>query len=98
MRLRSYIRKIALILNRAELKKAVWLGIANTFVSIADIGFLAALLYVVHFYIGGNQHAGIVPPGGGSYFNRHPIVLIICFLGLFGVKNFLAYLCKFYTY
>jgi ABC-type bacteriocin/lantibiotic exporter with double-glycine peptidase domain len=69
----------------------LFLILFSLIIGIADIGSLAALLYIISFYTGG------ITPGLLSYLpsglkNPDSVFLILYFLLFFIVKNFVAYL------
>jgi len=65
--------------------------LVDTLVSLLDIGFLAALIYVIHFYTQVNH---TIPYHFFPFtlFIRYPLSLIIVFFLLFAMKNWLGYL------
>jgi ABC-type multidrug transport system fused ATPase/permease subunit len=89
--LRRTVKNIFNILIRKERSQAVRLIIVDVAVSLLDIFFLAALIYVIHFYTAGNQamHFNFFP---FILFNKYPLSLIIVFFILFAGKNRFAYL------
>jgi ABC-type multidrug transport system fused ATPase/permease subunit len=60
-------------------------------ISVLDICFLAALLYVIHFYTepGRSARMSNFP---FTVFNKYPLLLIAVFFILYGVKNLLGFL------
>lgn len=87
-----------LVLELKERKKFSLLIIADIFISLADILSLAALLWIIRFYIQPEAHTPKFLP---DLFNdKHSIYLILLFLILFSLINFLAYLVakSYYTF
>jgi ABC-type multidrug transport system fused ATPase/permease subunit len=84
--LKQIVRDIFDILNSGEKQKLWRLTVADICISILDIGFLIALLYVINFY---TQPAHVLPGRFASFaiFNRHPLSLIAVFFLFFAIKN-----------
>lgn len=87
--MKKKLQHIFLLLAPAE-KKQFWIHIVlNIFISVADIAMLAALLYVVSFYIGSNNNdLGVVLPPWLT--DRNSILLILVFVVLFALKNLIG--------
>ena len=88
--MKPILKDIFKILSRKETRKLWQLTVADVFISVLDIVFLIALLYVINFY---TQSA---VPASTKYFspalfNEHPILLISLFLILFTIKNILGF-------
>jgi len=87
--LRKNINDILLALTAAE-RRQFWVLIAlNIFISIADIGALAFLLFVINFYIN-NADAEIFNLLPHWMLDRGSAILIAVFFILFGIKNMLG--------
>jgi ABC-type multidrug transport system fused ATPase/permease subunit len=89
--LKHIIKNTIAILNRKERRKLGMLIILDIIISIADIGFLALLLFVIHFY---TQPSRI----NKFYFlpewilDHNSLLLIALFFLLFSIKNLCAFL------
>lgn len=84
-------KKILGILKHGERSRMIQLILLDTVISLLDIAFLAALIYVIHFYTAPDQ---AVSPSffPFTFFSRYPLSLIISFFLLFALKNGLGYL------
>jgi ABC-type multidrug transport system fused ATPase/permease subunit len=89
--LRRTVKNIFNILIRKERSQAVRLIIMDVAASLLDIFFLAALIYVIHFYTAGN-HAVSFSFFPFTLFSKYPLSLIIVFFILFACKNWFGYL------
>ncbi|HEY2647811.1 MAG TPA: ABC transporter ATP-binding protein [Puia sp.] len=89
--MKQTLKDIFRILNRSEVDKLWQLTIADVFISVLDILFLIALLFVINFYTQpqGQASARFFSP---ALFNEHPVLLISLFFLLFTAKNILAFL------
>lgn len=69
----------------------VQLILMDVVISLLDIAFLAALIYVIHFYTEANHN---IPFSFFPFmlFAKYPLSLIIVFFFLFAIKNGLGYL------
>jgi ABC-type multidrug transport system fused ATPase/permease subunit len=88
--LKKIIQKILFILDKTEKKKLLFLIIANIIISVLDIAFLAALLFVINFYTGQNislQNSFLTK----YFFNKDSVSLISFFFLLFAIKNTTGY-------
>ena len=88
--LKAIINKILFILIKSEKKKLFLLIVASIAVSIADIGFLALLLFVINFYTTGKNpfHHHFISE---NIFNKNSLTLIFIFFILFLLKNIAGY-------
>ena len=88
--MKKTIKNILQILNTAEKKKLFSLAIADIFISILDIIFLIALLFVINFYTSADHSIfpSILPI---EVLNKNPLLLIFIFFILFGIKNMLGF-------
>ena len=82
--MKRILKDIFVILTKPEKQQCYRLSIADFFISVLDITFLLALVYLVHFYTELAHATG--------YFNHliaavHPVVLLAVFFILFSVKN-----------
>ncbi len=87
--MKRFLSTVFIILNPAEKKKAALLTALDLLVSMLDIVFLAALLFIINFYTQNKPfHITL------SYINpkQNSLWLIGAFLLLFGFKNCVAYL------
>jgi len=88
--LKQLIKNILLILNSREKQQVFKLAVLDILISILDILFLVALLFVINFYTSVDHSAN----AGSSYFHffiENPLSLIIVFFILFSMKNLLGY-------
>ncbi len=69
----------------------IQLILLDVVISLLDIAFLAALIYVIHFYTITN-HPLMPAFFPFTFFSSHPLSLIIVFFTLFTVKNGLGFL------
>ena len=89
--MKQIVKDIFIILCRKERKKLWLLSMADVLISILDIAFLVALLYVVNFYTQ-SDHAATTGKFSLALFNDHPVLLIAGFFLLFATKNYFAFL------
>jgi ABC-type multidrug transport system fused ATPase/permease subunit len=89
--LKKIIKNIFLILNSKEKNKFIKLILFDIIISALDILFIAALLYIVHFYTEGH-HKTNTSRFAGLLFSRSPLLLIAVFFLLFSIKNYLGFL------
>jgi len=89
--LRQVVKDIFIILQYREKRKLWLLALADTCISLLDIIFLIALLYVINFYI---QPLHTIAAGHLSFnlFDKHPVLLITLFFLLFAVKNMAGFM------
>jgi ABC-type multidrug transport system fused ATPase/permease subunit len=89
--LKQIVRDIFSILSPGEKQKLWKLAVADVFISLLDIGFLIALLYVINFY---TQPAHSLPARFISLelFKNHPLSIIVVFFLLFAIKNGLGFM------
>jgi ABC-type multidrug transport system fused ATPase/permease subunit len=80
------VKDIFKILDRGERRRLSQLVLLDVVVSILDVAFLAALLFVVKFYTE-PVHNFQLPDA----FSKNPLLLIITFFFLFGLKNLFGY-------
>jgi len=97
--LKTIFKKTLSILTPKERKKFWLLIILDIFINIADIAFLASLLFVVHFY---TQDSFVNKSSFLPFWllNRNSLFLITLFFILYSLKNIVSYLayrtqCKF---
>ena len=88
--MKKIIHKILFILSKSEKKKLFFLITANILISIADIVFLALLLFVINFYTSANIsfHNYFFSE---KFFSRDSITLVSLFFILFSLKNISGY-------
>jgi len=84
--MKQAVKNIFIILSGKEQQKLWLLAIADICISLLDIVFLIALLYVINFYTQ-PAHANPGSVFSLTIFNAHPILLIIVFFLLFAMKN-----------
>ena len=89
--MRQVVKDIFIILQYREKRKLWLLALADTCISLLDIIFLIALLYVINFYI---QPLHTIAAGHFSFnlFDKHPVLLITLFFLLFAVKNMAGFM------
>ncbi|HEV3413789.1 MAG TPA: ABC transporter ATP-binding protein, partial [Puia sp.] len=87
--MKKTIKNIFIILQRQEKVSLIRLVLFDVAISVLDICFLAALLYVIHFYTepGRSTRMGNFP---FTVFNKYPLLLIAVFFILYGIKNLLG--------
>jgi len=93
------LTKTRAVLNPYEKKQWAWLTGLTLLISIADIGSLAFLLYIIHFYTQPVDAVSTFSPFVGKaaaqwLFNRSSLILITLFFFVFSVKNLAAYLIQ----
>lgn len=78
------------VLNKSEKKRFLVLIVLDILMSVADIAFLAALLWIIQSYIhpGSNKNIPFLPSWSAS---RNPVSFIAVFFFLFGLKNLTAF-------
>jgi ABC-type bacteriocin/lantibiotic exporter with double-glycine peptidase domain len=87
--LRQIIHGIFAILTRREKQKLGSLLLLNLAISVIDIGSLALLLFVVHFYTQSLPgHSSFLPE---SLSNQKSVLLIALFLLFFSIKSIAGY-------
>jgi ABC-type multidrug transport system fused ATPase/permease subunit len=89
--LKKTAKNIFKILNPAEKKKFVKLILLDVIISVLDILFLALLLFVIHFYTE-PRHSISLSYYPFTILNKYPLLLIVAFFILFGVKNLFGFL------
>lgn len=89
--MKKTIKNILSILIHKERSQLTRLIIMDVVISLLDIIFLAALIYVIHFYTV-NNHAAAFNFFPFTFFSKYPLSLIIVFFILFAAKNGLGYL------
>lgn len=89
--MKQIIRNILTILTKGEKQKLFSLAIADVLISILDITFLAALLFVVNFY---STSSSNTTPHVFHFpvFIKNPILPIVIFFILFGIKNLFGFI------
>jgi ABC-type multidrug transport system fused ATPase/permease subunit len=87
--LKRIITNTIAILDGAERRKASLLIGLSLSVSVLDVGFLAALLFIVRLYSGTPMPKGLFPVWLTDPASLRPVVL---FFVLFACKNFASYL------
>jgi ABC-type multidrug transport system fused ATPase/permease subunit len=95
----SILTKTLAVLTDREKKQWARLTGLTLVISIADIGSLALLLYIIHFYTQPVDAVNTFTPSLGKsiaqwLFNRSSIILITLFFILFTLKNAAAYLIQ----
>jgi len=85
------LRKIIGILTPAERLKMGLLMLLDIFISVADILFLACLLFIIQFYTG-SMPAKKVSFLPAALTSRDPLLLIGIFFLLFSLKNLAGFL------
>ena len=90
--MRQVIKNIFIIQIATEKRKFWLLAIADVIISILDIAFLIALLYVINFYTqtGNNDPFKYFSL---QIFKTYPVLLIIFFFILYAIKN----MCGFFV-
>ena len=91
--MKKTVKDIFSILIPPERSKVRRLIIMDVVVSLLDIIFLAALIYVIQFYTA-KENAIKFDFFPFSFFNDHPLSLIITFFILFALKMHLDILCS----
>ncbi len=84
------IRKIGRILTKEEKRRLGWLMTLDILSSVADVLFLAILLFIIHFYAE-NASAGLLSFLPPWLTDHHSLWLIGIFFLLFSVKNLLSF-------
>lgn len=84
--MKKIIKDIFSILDRREKIVLGKLILSDVIISVLDIAFLVALLYIVHFYTEG-RHAAQLSYFPLTLFNKYPILVIGAFFILFSMKN-----------
>jgi len=89
--LKTILAKIFTILNHKEKQRFYSLVALNLFISIADITFLALLLFIIAFYTQNNvgQYLSFLP---GWLSDKNSFSLVIVFFLLFTIKSVIGYL------
>src|SRR5687767_13135277 len=78
------------ILNETEKQQFGVLLLLDVVISIFDILSLAALLWIIQFYIQPDKNSGLsVLP---AWLANNPVLFIAIFFVLFGIKNMIGYL------
>jgi ABC-type multidrug transport system fused ATPase/permease subunit len=95
--LKQILKDIFNILSPGENQKLWKLAVADVVISVLDIAFLIALLYVINFY------TQPVHPLNFKFislarFNEHPLSLIVVFFLLFGIKNYFGFIVSKWQY
>lgn len=93
------LTKTRAVLTPNEKKQWALLTGLTLLISIADIGSLAFLLYIIHFYTQPVEAVSTFAPFLGEpaaqwLFNRSSLILITLFFFIFSVKNAVAYLIQ----
>src|SRR4051812_33294638 len=78
------------VLSPPERGRLLKLFFLDFIISLLDISFLAALLFVVGFYTNANNQKPQILHT--AILRQYPLLLITIFLILFSLKNFAAYL------
>jgi ABC-type bacteriocin/lantibiotic exporter with double-glycine peptidase domain len=88
--LKSIFKNTWSVLDQKERRRFTLQIFLDVIISIADILFLAALLWIINFYIqpATTRNISLLP---GWLTGQRPIVLISIFVVLFTIKNILAY-------
>ncbi len=89
--MKKIIKNIFVILDRREKARLIRLIGFDVAVSIADICFLAGLLYVVHFYTEPSR-ATRITHFPFTAFNKYPLLLISLFFVGYSIKNLFGFL------
>lgn len=90
----AIVRKIGRILTPAEKRRLGWLMAMDVITSVADIIFLAVLLFIVHLYTGDNW-TGKFPVLPAWMADRSSLWPIGIFFLLFCIKNGLSFIIFF---
>lgn len=80
-----------MILQRGEKRRLCWLAVADVCISILDIAFLLALLYIVNYFTLPEHHLGI-SHFSSSIIGVHPFAVILFFFLLFVIKNIAGFM------
>ncbi len=88
--MKQQFEKIISILNSKEKQRFFFLVLLDLVVSILDIAFIIALLFVIGFYTKTYQDKTLLflP---AIFFDKNPLLLISAFFVLFSFKNILSY-------
>lgn len=88
--MKRIVKNILTILTRKEKQTLFSLAIADVLISILDIVFLVALLFIISFYTTGIHKTN---PGifNIAAFAEKPLLPVIIFFLLFGIKNLLGF-------
>jgi ABC-type multidrug transport system fused ATPase/permease subunit len=89
--LKKILYNILTILNHHERQKLFRLAILDIFISLLDIFFLVALLFVIHFYTQPTL-SRFSANVNFKLLNEHPLLLIIIFFLLFSIKNLFGFI------
>ena len=89
--MKELLRKIGSVLTREEKRKLGWLTLVDIIISVADIAFLALLLFIIHLYTGPVRANSLSLPL--IRLNElSPLLLIVGFFLLFSAKNLAGFL------
>lgn len=89
--MKKIIKDIFTILDRREKIVLGKLILSDVIISVLDIAFLVALLYIVHFYTEG-RHTARLSYFPLALFNKYPLVIIGAFFILFSLKNLAGFM------
>jgi ABC-type multidrug transport system fused ATPase/permease subunit len=87
---KQLINRILTVLSRKEKQKFWQIAIYNVVVSLLDIGFLVALLFLINFYT--RDQEAISQFFLAAIIQTHPILTIGSFFLFFALKNLFAFL------
>lgn len=87
--MKQLVKNIFIILNRKERTRFINLVVLDIIISLLDIFFLAALLYIVHFYT--SSHLSANDHFIDVLFLKYPVISIIVFFLLFSIKNYFGF-------
>lgn len=88
--MKQIVKNTLNLLTPNEQKKLAWLTFFDVLISLADIGFLALLLFIIQFYA---QPVSRTLPFLPSWLlNRNSLLLITMFFVFFSLKNLVGFL------
>jgi ABC-type multidrug transport system fused ATPase/permease subunit len=94
--LKQIIKNTLRILNKGERKRLILLSLSDVVINLLDLLFLAALLYLVHYY--SEPATSSAALFSGSWIQGHPLLPLGIFLFLFALKNAAGFLLNKYQY
>ena len=94
--MRKLFSDIIRVLNKKEKEQFYWLILFNTIINVADILSIAALLFIINFYI--HPSAGISSFLPLWLADQKSSTLILLFILLFSLKTLFAYLMANYQF
>lgn len=94
--LKKLLSDIISVLSKKEKERFFWLILFNTIINIADILSIAALLFIINFYMQPAESvSGLLP---AWLMNQQSPVLILLFILPFSLKTLFAYLITNYQF